>query len=364
MKEESYSQLIEELTPQLSQWMEIGYIPKEGWKLFGRYGLIGISYEDNGLLNYYTICRKLLSLHNIGLVASYTINEITYGALARYSENQWNDLLALAKQGHLNISLCMTEEQAGSDLQKMSSSAVLKGEHYVLNVKKKYISNAPIADYLILAVNTGKSQIPLSGISIFLIDKNQSNLTISPLSTVGVRLMPLGEIELQQAKVSKKQLLGKENKGVQYLAETMQYERLMISLLALAICEEIYSDAIKHVQNRELFGKKLKDFQYIKFEITEYFSRIKMLKAFLLELIRHPQTKENKHDVLLAKIQSTQLLSDIASTVPQWFGGSGYVSDHWVSNLYNDVRWTKIAGGSNELLCDSLGNHLVNTWID
>jgi acyl-CoA dehydrogenase len=362
MDERNRTNLMEALKTSLADWEQAGYISKGGWKIFGEYGLVGISSEESGLRQYYEVCMQLLSLNNIGLLASYTINEIAYRTVLLSQNKKLNEIAEQVKQGSKNLSMCITEEHIGSDLKSIETSAFREGDYFNLSGKKTMISNGPIADYFLTVVKTNKEGIPLAGISILLVEKdNQGIKYCNTLSTTGVHLMPLGEIEFFNAKVNKDNLLGAENRGVQHLSEVLHFERLMISIMAIAICEHIYHETRLYLQNKELSGKKLKDFQYIKFTITEYYARIKILKSFIFEMIDHSGPRADKHDVLLAKIQSTQLLTEFAVVVSQWYGGGGFMSNHWISNLFNDVRWTKIAGGSNELLTEVLGNHLINS---
>jgi acyl-CoA dehydrogenase len=361
MDEQIRSNLLEALKPRVADWEQAGYIPKEGWRILGENGLIGISSEETGLQQYYNVCKQLLSFNNVGLLASYTINEIAYRTLLRSQDGGMNEIVDQVKQGTINMSMCITEEHAGSDINSIETCAIREGDHYVVNGRKILISNGPIADYFLVAVKTSKVNIPLAGISILMVEKdNQGIKQCNTHSTAGVRLMPLGEIEFSDAKIRKEHLLGVENRGIQYLSEILHFERFMISIMAIAICEHIYHEIQLYLQSKELFGKKLKDFQHIKFTITEYYARIRILKSFILEMMERSGIGADKHDVLLAKIQSTQLLTEFVTVVSQWYGGGGYMSNHWISNLFNDVRWTKIAGGSNELLTDVLGNHLIN----
>jgi alkylation response protein AidB-like acyl-CoA dehydrogenase len=358
-----FSNLIKNISESIDEWERLKYIPKEGWKLLGENNLIGISFnQENGVSKLADAISQLTVLKKAGLLSAFAINEISFRLLSLFRTQIDTSIMEEIASGNKNISLCITEEKAGSDLGAIESEAVLEDGHYNFKGKKILISNGPIADYFILAIKTNKDVAAWRGITLFLLDKEDVGSKISePIPAAGAHLMPLGAMELDGIRVSEDKILGKKNRGFEYLMNILLFERVVISILATAMCEDILKTFIKYLNEREIFGKKLKDYQNTKFVVAEMFSRTKVLRNFVDKLIHdYDKNDVDKSNVMISKVMCTELLKDMINNVSQLYGASGYLSEHWIANYYNDIRWTSIAGGANELLLDVLGNNLVH----
>lgn len=224
------------------------------------------------------------------------------------------------------------------------------------------ISNGPIADYFIVAVKTNKEVAAWRGISLFLIKKDDPGLKISPaLLKAGAHLMPLGEIEFENLRLSEERLLGKKNRGFEHLMSVLTFERTVISIMSTAMSEDALGSVMDYLSEREVFGKKLRDYQNTKMVIAELFSRTRVMRVFVNRIMDDfDRGIMDKTDVMIGKILASELLKDIIDALYRLYGARGYMASHWVANYYNDVRWINVAGGSNELLTDVLGNNIVH----
>lgn len=347
---------------ELKRWRSLGYIPTEGWDFFGRNHMIGISKDSpKGLLNFIDLCKSMLKFHDIGLISSLSINEITFSLLKSVLPNN-SEILEDIKQGRANVALCITEEKEGSNIVANTTEAKhIDPEHFVINGKKVLISNALIADYLIVVAKTNNSSAAWQNLSLFLVPTKTNGIVISERKSDFLRLMPVSEVKFQNCQIPESALLGRKNRGFFYLVEALQFERLILSVLSLEFCKYALNNALEHIREREAFNKKLSDYQSIKFQLTKFFRRIEVISTYNTQLIeKFNKGKSDKTGIIIAKTMATELVIEFAVYLAQLYGGKGYLKDSWMSNFYNDVRWMGIAGGANEVLIDVLSNDLTN----
>ncbi|QSF44391.1 acyl-CoA dehydrogenase family protein [Paenibacillus tianjinensis] len=354
---------IDYLSAGLSTWMKLGYLPREAWKEMGDQEWIGLSSRaESGLESYYSLCQELAVHKSVGLIGTYSVNEIALRLLRRFRNPAAEKAAEEIRTGNKNIALCISEENAGSDINKLTTQAIAAdNEGYMITGKKMYITNAPIADYFLVAARTNEAGEAWKSISLFLVERHQKGIDVSEeTDKAGARLMPFGEVHFADCPVAADCLLGRKNRGFEYLAGALDFERTLISIMALSMSEMIFTELTEHLNRREIFGKRLIEFQRNKFLISDFYSKISVLKQFVLNLINDlKQNQADKNHVFVAKIQSTELLRELADAALQLYGAKGYVSDHWIANLYNDIRWLSIGGGANEMLKDMLGNKVV-----
>ncbi len=363
MDNERLQSLLEYISENIVTWNEQKYIPRDGWLTFGRQGIIGISMDkEMGIKAFANIIAGFCQFKNVGLISSFSVNEIALNLLARFDSSLAQDAKAEILEGRKNVSMCITEDGAGSDVAAIASEAVAAEGGFVLNGKKTMISNGPIADYFIVAVKTNKEVAAWRGISLFLIKKDDPGVKISPaLLKAGAHLMPLGEIEFENLKLPEERLLGKKNRGFEHLMSVLTFERVVIAIMSTSMSEDALSSAMGYLSEREVFGKKLRDYQNTKMVIAELFSRTRVMRVFINQIMYDFDNGiMDKSDVIIGKIMASELLKDIIDSLYKLYGARGYLASHWIANYYNDVRWINAGGGSNELLRDVLGNNVVH----
>lgn len=353
--------VLNKIEKKIELWKKEKYIPREGWKILGENGLIGVSTDKEGLGRFQNICSELIKANDFGLLASYSINEITYRTLFKLLESD-NPILKKIEQGEKNVALCITEENAGSDIRNIETEAQYQKGIYIINGQKILVSNGPIADYFIIAVKTNKENLSLRGISLFLLDKDIEGIYVSDnIEKAGADLLPIGEVHLTDCSVSEKNILCKKNRGFQYLMDILQFERIIISITATIASGMLIERVIPYINSKYIFKKKLADYQNIKIKIAEYYSQIMLIREYVNKIVRDfDNDKIDKTSVMIAKSYSTELLKELTCFISQIYGGKGFLSNHWISNIYNDIRWTSIAGGPNELIKEIIGNIVVN----
>lgn len=351
--------------PVVREWEKFGYIPKEGWKMLAKNGYIGISKRTpDGIFRFIEVCKSLLKYDSIGLVSSYAINEITYSALISILP-QDSVILEEIREGKRNVALGITEEIEGSNILANQNNAVFdeNTDTYIINGKKVLVSNAYVADSIIVVAKTNDSNMAWQNLSLFLVDKSTPGVVVSENTTDFLKLMSVSQITFDDCVVRSEQIIGKKNRAFTYLVEALQFERLLLAVMSLEISIYSLNKTIPYIKNRTVFEKPLMDYQLIRVNLTNFHTRIEVLKNYLSVAIQHfAEGKPNKSEVVISKTMATELVKELSIYLSQLHGGKGYLRESWVSTLFNDIRWMSVAGGCNEVLTDVLSKDIFNIY--
>src|SRR5699024_1171855 len=246
----------------------------------------------------------------------------------------------------------LTEENAGSDSAVTETTAVDKGDHYLLNGKKIFITNAPAAQtYLVTAVTEpGKGN---HGISMFIVDKDFEGFTFSePYDKLGIRSSITAELHFKDVKVPKENLLGELNKGFKYAMMILDGGRIGIASQALGIAQGAYESAMDHAMHREQFGKAIGRFQYNSFTLAQMATELKAARLLIYDAAKKKDAhvKGYGKDAAMAKLYASDLAERLTSEALQLYGGSGFIKGSDVERFYRDAKITQIYEGTNEIM--------------
>lgn len=264
-------------------------------------------------------------------------------------EQKQKYLLPLAKGEKLGA-FGLTETNAGSDAGETETTAVLNGDHYILNGQKIFITNAPAADtYVVFAVTT--PGIGTHGISAFIVEKDFEGFTFSDhYDKLGIRSSTTAELHFNNVKVPKENLLGKEGKGFNIAMATLDGGRIGIAAQALGIAQGAYEHALAYAKERIQFGQPLAANQGISFKLADMYTKI---DAARLLIYRAAEMKTNGERYGLQAAEAKMFASDMALEVVndalQIYGGSGYMKGMEVERAYRDAKITTIYEGTNEI---------------
>lgn len=264
-------------------------------------------------------------------------------------EQKQKYLLPLAKGEKLGA-FGLTETNAGSDAGETETTAVLDGDHYILNGQKIFITNAPAADtYVVFAVTT--PGIGTHGISAFIVEKDFEGFTFSDhYDKLGIRSSTTAELHFNNVRVPKENLLGKEGKGFNIAMATLDGGRIGIAAQALGIAQGAYEHALAYAKERIQFGQPLAANQGISFKLADMYTKI---DAARLLIYRAAEMKTNGERYGLQAAEAKMFASDMALEVVndalQIYGGSGYMKGMEVERAYRDAKITTIYEGTNEI---------------
>ena len=264
-------------------------------------------------------------------------------------EQKQKYLLPLAKGEKLGA-FGLTETNAGSDAGETETTAVLDGDHYILNGQKIFITNAPAADtYVVFAITT--PGIGTHGISAFIVEKDFEGFTFSDhYDKLGIRSSTTAELHFNNVRVPKENLLGKEGKGFNIAMATLDGGRIGIAAQALGIAQGAYEHALAYSKERIQFGQPLAANQGISFKLADMYTKI---DAARLLVYRAAEMKTNGERYGLQAAEAKMFASDIALEVVndalQIYGGSGFMKGMEVERAYRDAKITTIYEGTNEI---------------
>jgi butyryl-CoA dehydrogenase len=238
----------------------------------------------------------------------------------------------------------ITEPNAGTDLGAIESTAVLQGDHYVINGTKAYVTNGSIADVLILFAKTGEQ------LSCFVVDQTTAGITVAkPETKCGVKPLDTRSLTLENVKVPKENLLGKESDGNCIAAVLMNSGRLAVAFHAIGIAQAAFVEATNYSQQRYQFDRPIAKFQAIQFKLSEMATRIeagRLLACRAAKMVDENQTCDS--EISMAKLFCSETANYVCDQAVQIHGGYGYIKEYAVERYFRDARATETNAGTSE----------------
>ncbi|KPJ10212.1 Isovaleryl-CoA dehydrogenase, mitochondrial [Papilio machaon] len=331
---------------------------REFWKKLGNLGVLGITaspeYGGTGgkYLDHCVIMEELSRAS--GAIA------LSYGAHSNLCINQINRngtheqkakyLPKLCSGEHMGA-LAMSEPGAGSDVVSMKLRAEKKGDYYVLNGNKFWITNGPDADVLVVYAKTDLTSKPQHGISAFLVEKNFPGFsTAQKLDKLGMRGSNTGELVFEDCKVPAANLLGEENKGVYVLMSGLDLERLVLAAGPVGLMQAAIDTAFSYAHTRKQFGKNIGEFQLLQGKMADMYTTLSASRSYLYSVARacdagHVNSKDCAGVILYCAERATQLALDAI----QILGGNGYINDYPTGRILRDAKLYEIGAGTSEV---------------
>ena len=256
--------------------------------------------------------------------------------------------------------LCVTEPFGGSDVAGMRSTAVKKGDSYILNGSKTFITNGVYADYMVVAAKTDPN-LGNKGISIFVVDRQSKGVTANKLNKLGWRASDTAELAFDNVIVPASNLMGEENKGFSYIMEHFALERLIMGINAHARSEFALEYALQYMSEREAFGKRINTFQALRHRIADLYADIDMCKEYNYSVAyRLDKGEYVVKEATISKLKSTKIADEVAYECLQFLGGYGYVEDYPMARLFRDSRLGPIGGGTSEILREIIAKMVID----
>ena len=360
--------LQKEVVPHIEQWEETTQIDRFIWERMGEMGYFGIAYpEEYGGLDldlFYTVIflEELQKINSGGFAAAMWAH--AYLAMTHLNKEGSHEIkekyLRPSIEGHMIGSLCITEPFGGSDVNGMKSTAVKKGDQYILNGSKTFITNGYYSDYLIVAAKTDP-KLGNKGISIFVVDRNTRGVSATKLNKLGWRASDTGEIAFDNVQIPKENLMGEENKGFYYIMQHFSLERLVMGINAHARSEYALEYTINYMKERNAFGKPISEFQALRHSVAQMASEIEVCKNFNYTTAK----RLNEGDYVvkeasMCKLLSTKISDEVMYQCLQLLGGYGYMEDYPLARLFRDSRLGPIGGGTSEILREIIAKIVID----
>jgi len=342
--------------------------PNELWKKFGDMGLLGITAEEEyggtnmGYLAH-VIAMEEISRASAGIGLSYgafsnlCVNQLTKNATP---EQKAKYLPKLISGEHIGA-LAMSEPNAGSDVVSMKLRAEQKGDKYILNGGKMWITNGPDADVLVVYAKTDISKGP-HGITAFIIERDFAGFSRGEkLDKLGMRSSNTCELIFQDCEVPAENILGGLNQGVRVLMSGLDYERVVLSAGPTGIMQACMDLVVPYIHDREQFGQSIGEFQLIQGKIADMYSTMNACKSYLYTVAaacdRGEATRKDAAGVILYTAEkATQMALDAI----QLLGGNGYINDFPAGRLLRDAKLYEIGAGTSEIRRMLIGREIFN----
>ncbi|KAA0566767.1 acyl-CoA dehydrogenase family protein [Rossellomorea aquimaris] len=359
--------LEKEAYPNYNQWEEERMIPRSFWTKLGEQGYLcpdieeqyGGSEVDWG---FSVIINEEIERVGSGLVGIGLHNDIVVPYITAYgTEEQKKRWLPKCATGEIITAIAMTEPGTGSDLANIKTTAVLDGDHYIVNGSKTFITNGIHSDLIVVACKTDPNANPKhKGVSLLVIERDSPGFSRGrKLNKVGLHSQDTAELIFEDCVVPKENLLGEEGKGFVYLMDKLQQERLLVAIAAQTASEVMLNQTIDYVKSRDAFGKPVSKFQNTQFKIAEMATEIEMGRAFLDQLIaEHIAGKDIVTKVSMAKWKLTDNAKKIAAECMQLHGGYGYMEEYEIARRFRDIPVASIYAGTNEIMKTIIAKNL------
>ena len=346
-----------EIQPHVDKWQEQEIVDREAFEKAGEMGLLlmwadekyggaGISdfryeqilMEENGK---YGDQGMFMFLHS-RLVGPYI------GQLG--TEEQKDRWLPKCVSGENILAVAITEPGAGSDVSGLRTKAEDKGDHFLLNGSKTYISNGILADLLIVVARTDPNSP--RGLSLIVVERGMEGFERGKnLKKMGLKSQDTAELFFDNVKVPKENLLGEVNRGFYQLMHFLAEERLLSAVGSLATAEAAFSVTMDYVCQREAFGRKIAEFQSTRFKIADMRTEMDVAHAFIDRCVMvHNEGELTADDAAKAKLFATELEDRVTDQCVQLHGGNGYMDEYPISRMYTNARVSRIYAGSSEIM--------------
>lgn len=341
--------------------------PTEAIKKFGEMGMMGLPYPKEyggaGLdtLSYAIAVEELSRVDGgTGVILSAHVSLGSYPIYAFGTEEQKQKYLVPLAKGEKLGAFGLTEPNAGSDAGGTETTAILEGDHYILNGGKIFITNADKADtYVIFAVTT--PDIGTRGISAFIVEKGWEGFTFGThYDKMGIRSSSTAELVFNNVKVPKENLLGKEGQGFKIAMATLDGGRIGIAAQALGIAQGAFENALEYAKEREQFGMPIAHQQVISFKLADMATKLRCARF----LVYSSAELKDQHEPFgmesaMAKQYTSDICLEVVNDALQIFGGNGYLKGMEVERAYRDAKICTIYEGTNEIQRIVIASHLI-----
>ena len=343
--------------PHHDEWEKAGMVSDDIWLEAGAQGFLcpTVSEEYGGVeadFKYNCIVNEEIARSGCTGLGWTLHSDIAVPYIERYGTDfQKQKYLPKCVSGELITAIAMSEPGAGSDLQGAKTTAVLHGDHYILNGSKTFITNGQKSGLVIVVAKTDVNA-GSKGISLFLVESELEGFSKGKnLEKLGMKAQDTSELFFQDVKVPKENLLGEEGRGFIYLMQDLPQERLSIAVGAIANAQALLESTISYTKERKAFGAPIASFQNTQFKLAELSAEISSAEVFLdrcTELLLNDELDTVTASKL--KLVSTDLQCKVADECLQLHGGWGYMWEYPVCRAFADSRVQRIYGGSNEIM--------------
>lgn len=345
------------IKPHVMEWDEEQHFPRELFNQLGELGMLSVFVPEEyggsgfGYFEYVTVIQEIARVcGSIGLsVAAH--NSLCTGHILNFAnEEQKQKWLPKLATGEWLGAWGLTEANTGSDAMRMSTTAVLEGDHYIINGAKNWITHGKSSGVAVVMARTGEKG-DSKGISAFVVERGTPGFNAGKKENkLGMRASETTEMIFDNCRIPKENLLGNEGEGFKQAMKVLDGGRISIAALSLGIAKGAFEAAVAYSKERHQFGQPISNFQGISFKLADMATQIEAAEMLVMQAAdlknRHqPVTKQ----AAMAKYYASEVAVKVANDAVQIFGGYGYTKDFPVEKYYRDAKLCTIGEGTSEI---------------
>ncbi|MFZ1388705.1 MAG: isovaleryl-CoA dehydrogenase [Thiolinea sp.] len=357
----------QEIAPLAAETDRSNEFPNQLWPKFGEMGLLGVTVPEEYGGSGMGYLAHMIAMEEISR-ASASIG-LSYGAHSNLCVNQINRngtdaqkrqyLPKLISGEHIGA-LAMSEPNAGSDVVSMRMRAEKKGDKYVLNGTKMWITNGPDADVIVVYAKTDP-QAGSKGMTTFIVEKSFGFKVAQKLDKLGMRGSNTGELVFEDVEVPEENVLGQVGRGAAVLMSGLDYERAVLSGGPLGIMQACMDVVVPYIHERKQFGQSIGEFQLIQGKMADMYTTLNACKAYVYAVGNACDRGETtRKDAAGAILYSAEKATQMALDAIQILGGNGYMNEYPTGRLLRDAKLYEIGAGTSEIRRMLIGRELFN----
>ena len=331
--------------------------PDELVKKMGELGFMGImvdpKYGGSGMdaISYVLIMEELSKIDaSASVMVSVNNSLVCYGLEAFGSEEQKQKYLTKLATGEFLGAFCLSEPEAGSDATSQATTAIDKGDHYVINGTKNWITNGGRSDVYLVIAQTDREK-GHRGINAFIVEKGMEGFDIGPKEDkLGIRGSDTHTLQFNDVKVPKENRIGDDGFGFKFAMKTLSGGRIGIAAQALGIASGAYELALKYSKERKAFGTEICNHQAIAFKLADMYTEVEAARMLVMKAA-WDKDQGNNYDMssAMAKLYASKVAMEQTVEAVQIHGGNGFVKEYHVERLMRDAKITQIYEGTSEV---------------
>ena len=346
-----------ELLPGVIERDDAQKFPTEQVKKMGELGFLGMmvdpKYGGSGLdtVSYALVMEELSKIDaSSSVVVSVNNSLVCWGLEAFGNEEQKQKYLTRLASGEIIGAFCLSEPEAGSDATSQKTTAIDKGDHYILNGTKNWITNGGTAEVYLVIAQTDRDK-GHKGINALIVEKGMNGFEIGPKENkLGIRGSDTHSLNFNDVKVPKENRIGEDGFGFKFAMKTLSGGRIGIAAQALGIAAGAYEMALKYSKERKAFGTEISNHQAIAFKLADMHTQIEAARHLVYKAA-WDKDQGNNYDLssAMAKLYASQVAMDTSIEAVQIHGGNGFVKDYHVERMMRDAKITQIYEGTSEI---------------